>query len=88
MGYEDLKKLVESKAKAIQALASTVAYEKKERQKMDRAIAKMAETVSLIGAAQSNFWEIQADYYRRLKEMDERKGRILEIIEHLSAKDS
>ncbi|NES82296.1 MAG: hypothetical protein F6K10_13330 [Moorea sp. SIO2B7] len=59
MSDEDLKRLIESNAKAIQALTSTVADEKKERQRMYQSIAKMAEAVSLIGSAQASSWEIQ-----------------------------
>lgn len=50
------------------------------------AMAKMSDAMSLIGAAQASFWEVQADYYRRLEEMDERQATLIEILNRVTQK--
>ncbi len=84
MSDSELQKLIESNAKAIQALANAVAEDRKEYKK-DRA--RLYEAMSRMAAAQSHFWEIQADYYSRLEEIDERQAKILEILERLTEKN-
>lgn len=85
---DKIKQLINSNAKAIQALANESAEERKERQRNERrlfdAMAKMSDAIAMIGSAQASLWEIQADYYRRLEEMDERQAKMIEILDRLS----
>lgn len=81
MSNEELQKLVESNAKAIQALANAAAEDRKEYKK-DRA--RLYEAMSRMAVAQSHFWEIQADYYSRLEEIDERQAKMIEILDRLT----
>ena len=79
MNDEQIKQLIASNAKAISSLTTSISEEKKERQKMYKAIAKMSQAIanlserlSQIGVAQASLWELEADYYRRMDEIDQR----------------
>jgi predicted nucleic acid-binding Zn-ribbon protein len=98
MNDEELKQFIASNAKAIEALTSGVSQERKERQRFERRLyqamsqmaegmAQMSERVATVAAAQASFWEVQADYYRRLEEMDERQAQIIEILNRLTKQD-
>ncbi len=98
MTDEELKQLIASNTKTIKALSSTVAQERKERQRFERRLyqamsqmaegmAQMSERVGTVAAAQASFWEVQADYYRRLEEMDEGQAQIIEILNRLTPKN-
>lgn len=95
MSDEELRQLIASNAKAIEALTNTVQSENRrfnqaienlayqvqsDNRKLNQAISQMLISQSQMAAAQANFWEIQADYYRRLEEIDERQARMLEIL--------
>lgn len=69
MSDEDLKKLIESNAKAIQALTDSLAQDRKEW-KRDRR--QVFEWMSRLAAAQADFYESQADIDERLAEILER----------------
>ena len=84
MSDEELKNLISSNAKAIQALSHSLT-ELKEEWKKDRK--QMYEWMSRLSASQANFWESQADYYRRLEEVEERNAKIIEILDRLTQKD-
>jgi hypothetical protein len=47
----------------------------------------MYEWMSRLSASQANFWETQADYYRRLEEGEDRQATMLEILNRLTKKD-
>ncbi len=79
------KQKTDSNAKAIQALASAVESDRKEYKK-DRA--RLYEALSRMAAAQSHFWEIQADYYSRLELIDERQAKMTEILERLDEQNN
>lgn len=93
-----LERIVESNARSIEALSNSLREDreeiKRERTKLYRALANMsdalaqlADRVGMISAAQSSLWEVQADHYRRLDEMDERHIRIIEILDRLSPRE-
>lgn len=84
MSDEELRQLISSNAKAIQALSHSLT-ELKEEWKKDRK--QMYEWMSRLSASQANFWESQADYYRRLEEMEDRNAKIVEILDRLTQKD-
>lgn len=94
---ERIEAIIESNARAIEALTNTFREEREERRReqtrlyqamanMADGMAQMSERVSAIASAQSSLWEVQADYYRRLEEMDERQSRILEILDRVTQK--
>jgi hypothetical protein len=69
MSEEDLKKLIESNAKAIQALTDSLTQDRKEW-KRDRR--QVFEWMSRLAAAQADFYESQADIDERLAEILDR----------------
>jgi uncharacterized coiled-coil protein SlyX len=85
MSDEELKQLIASNAKAIQALSHSLTGLKDEWKK-DRK--QMYEWMSRLSASQANFWEIQADYYRRLEDVEDRQAKMLEILDRVNEKDS
>ncbi|MDJ0730695.1 MAG: hypothetical protein QNJ33_11955 [Crocosphaera sp.] len=80
MSDEDLKqltKLIQSNAKAIEALTATIAADKAERKKAyqqwERDRNQLYQYMSRIAAAQSNFYEVQSDYYNQLATLSEKQ---------------
>ena len=89
MSDEDLKKLIESNAKSIQALTDTMTQDREERKKdreqwrqerkewqQDRR--RVFEWMSRLAAAQADFYEAQADYLHHIERIDDRLAEILE----------
>ena len=68
---DEIERLIESNAKAIQALTDTVI---RNEQRDERNRARLYEAMSRMAAAQSHFWQIQEDYYQRLDEIDRRQS--------------
>lgn len=68
----ELKQLVESNARAIEALTSNVSELARDRQELYQLIANLASA--------------QADFYRRLSQTDQRQGEIVEILKILTKK--
>ncbi|OKH24492.1 hypothetical protein NIES593_07395 [Hydrococcus rivularis NIES-593] len=54
----------------------------KEEWRKDRK--QMFEWMSRLSASQANFWEAQADYYRRLEDVEDRQATMLEILNRLT----
>ncbi|MGH2414131.1 MAG: hypothetical protein ACRDEA_10660 [Microcystaceae cyanobacterium] len=79
-----IEAIVESNARAIQALANSLKDFKDEWQK-DRN--RLYEVLARVASAQAGFYEVQADYYRRLEEMDERQANIVDILNRLTPKN-
>ena len=77
MSDEELKQLIASNAKAIEALTSSIAESKQEWQKDRRGI---YELLARLTRSQADFYETQSDLYRRFDEIDERQARMLEIL--------
>ncbi len=69
MSDEEIKKLIESNAKAIQALTDSLTKERKEWKRDRRQI---FEWMSRLAAAQADFYESQADIDERLAEILDR----------------
>lgn len=72
-----LEKIVESNAKSIQALTDAVAADRnarsKEKEEKAREQAQLYQYLGRIAAAQSSFYEVQADYYHQLAALQERQ---------------
>ncbi len=90
-GLREVKQITDSNARSIEALSSTLAEEKQERKK-DREEWKkdrkqMYEWMARLSASQANFWETQADYYRRLEDVEDRQATMIEILNRLTRKD-
>jgi hypothetical protein len=98
MTDEDLKQLIASNAKSIQAISLSLHTEIQEREKAYREWEKdrnqLYKYLGRIAAAQSNFYEVQADYYEQLALLSERQAnreetqvkmqaQILQILERL-----
>jgi hypothetical protein len=98
----DIEKLIASNAKAIQALSEALTTEREERQKTDQRWEKergqLYQYLGRIASAQSNFYEVQSDYYHQLALLSERQtkfedkqaemqSQILEILKKLSDND-
>ncbi|MEC4983994.1 MAG: hypothetical protein SAJ37_01010 [Oscillatoria sp. PMC 1068.18] len=91
MTDEDLKQLIASNAKSIQAFTTSL-NELKEEWKKDREEWKkerkqIYQWMSRISASQANFWETQADYYRLLEDVEDRQAMMLKILDRLTKKD-
>ena len=78
MTDEELKQLISSNAKAIEALTTSISEMKQEWQKDRRGI---YDLLSRLARAQADFYETQSDFYRRFDEIDERQARMLEILD-------
>ncbi len=78
MSDEELKKLISSNAKAIEALTTSISEMKQEWQKDRRGI---YDLLSRLARAQADFYDTQSDFYRRFDEIDERQARMLEILD-------
>ena len=76
MKDEDLKNLIASNAKAIQALTNSVVELQKERRGIYELLGRMAR-------AQSDFYATQADFYERFDRLEERQARMTEILDRL-----
>jgi uncharacterized coiled-coil protein SlyX len=77
MSDEELKQLIASNAKAIQALTGSITELKTEWQRERRGI---YELLARLTRSQADFYETQSDFYRRFDEIDERQARMLEIL--------
>lgn len=83
-GLAETKQRTDSNAKAIEALCTSISELKQEWQK-DRK--QMYEWMTRIAAAQAGFYEVQADYYRRRKDVEERQQLMVEILNRLTQSD-
>lgn len=102
MTDNEIKQLVTSNAKAIEALTNALTVDREERRKET---IQLYQYLGRIASAQSNFYEIQADYYHQLATLSEKQTRleerqihleerqirleerIIKIMEHLSLND-
>lgn len=91
MSDDELRQLISSNAKAIQALSHSLTEAKqqwdRERLEWQKDRKQMYEWMSRLSASQANFWESQADYYRRLEDLEDRNAKIVEILDRLTQKD-
>ena len=78
MSEEELRQLIASNAKAIEALTTSINDFKEEAQKDRRGIYQL---LSRLARSQADFYETQSDFYRRFDEIDERQARMLEILD-------
>jgi hypothetical protein len=78
MSDEELKQLIASNAKAIEALTTSMNDLKEEWQKDRRGIYQL---LARLTRSQADFYETQSDFYRRFDEVDERQARMLEILD-------
>ncbi|MEB3311528.1 MAG: hypothetical protein VKJ02_14975 [Snowella sp.] len=89
MTDNELKNLIESNAKSIAALADAMAADREERRAERN---QRYQYLGRIAAAQSNFYEVQADYYHQLAALSERQTRteeqMVKILRHLSLSEN
>lgn len=78
MSDEELKQLIASNAKAIEALTTSMNEMKEEWQKDRRGIYQL---LARLTRSQADFYETQSDFYRRFDEIDERQARMIEILD-------
>jgi hypothetical protein len=98
----NIEKLIISNAKAIQALSEALTADREERKKAEQRWEKersqLYQYLGRIASAQSNFYEVQSDYYHQLALLSERQvnveekltemqSQILEILAKLSSQD-
>lgn len=80
MTDEEIRQLMASNAKAIEALSSSLAAERQERQKAYSQWEKdrnhLYQYMGRIASAQAGFYEIQGDYYRHLEEFQNKQLQI------------
>ncbi|NES82951.1 MAG: hypothetical protein F6K10_16960 [Moorea sp. SIO2B7] len=81
---DKLEKIVESNARAIETLANEWQKDREEAKKYRK---QMYEWMARLSASQANFWEMQADYYRHLKDVEDRQAMMLEILNRVTSKD-
>ncbi|GBF79568.1 hypothetical protein AsFPU1_0964 [Aphanothece sacrum FPU1] len=88
MSDDDLKKLIESNARAIEALTDNFASFQKEWQKDREEWQKdrrgIYQLLGQLTRSMSDFYEVQSDFYRRFDQIDERQARMTEILDRLS----
>lgn len=88
MSDEDLKKLVESNARAIEALTDNFSSFQKEWQKDREEWQKdrrgIYQLLGQLTRSMSDFYEVQSDFYRRFDKIEERQAKMTEILERLS----
>lgn len=75
MSDEELKQLIASNAKAIQALSNEWRKDREEWRKDRRHI---FDWMARLAAAQADFYEVQADYLHHIENIDNRLTKILE----------
>ncbi len=73
MSDEDLKKLIESNACAIEALTNNITELQKDRKGIYQLLGQLTRSMS-------DFYEVQSDFYRRFDQIDERQAKITEIL--------
>lgn len=85
MSDDELRKLIASNAKSIEALTNALASDGEERRKEQN---QLYQYLGRLASAQSSFYEVQADYYHQLAALSERQTRtdeqIVKILRHLS----
>lgn len=90
MSDEELRQLIASNAKAIEALSHSFIESQKEwqkdREEWQKDRKQMYEWMARLSTSQANFWEIQADYYRRLEDVEDRQAKMLEILDRVTDK--
>jgi hypothetical protein len=96
MTDDEIKQLIASNAKSIEALSNAIAVDREvlsnaitiDREERRKEQTQLYQYLSRIAAAQSSFYEVQADYYHQLANLQERQSRIeetlTEILERVS----
>ncbi len=90
MDISEIQDLIASNAKTIQAISESLASEKEERQKKalewEKDRNKLYQYLGRIAAAQSNFYELQGDYYQQLAILSDKHAEIEEQHKQLEEK--
>ena len=85
MSEDELRQLIASNAKAIEALNASISEMKQEWQEMRQEWQKdrrgIYELLARLTRSQADFYETQSDFYRRFDEIDAREARMLEILD-------
>ena len=84
MTDDELKQLIASNAKAIEALTNALTQEREERQKKELAWEKdrkgVYELFGRVARGQADFYATQSDFYHRFDQIDERQSKMTEIL--------
>lgn len=87
MTDDELRNLIASNAKAIEALTRNYSQEREERQQKqtlwEKDRRKIYGLLGLLTRAQSDFYATQADFYERFDRLEERQARMTEILDRL-----
>lgn len=75
MTDDEIKQLIASNAKSIEALSNALTTDRQDRR---REQTQLYQYLSRIASAQSSFYEVQADYYHQLATFQERQSRVEE----------
>ena len=77
-GLKETTAIANSNAKSIEALTNSLAESKKEwekdRQGLDQLLGQLTRS-------RSDFYEVQSDFYNRFDKIEERKSRMVEILD-------
>ena len=77
-GLKETRVIANSNAKSIEALTNSLAESKKEwekdRQGLDQLLGQLTRS-------RSDFYEVQSDFYNRFDKIEERKSRMVEILD-------
>ncbi len=77
-GLKETTAIANSNAKSIEALTNSLAQSKKEwekdRQGLDQLLGQLTRS-------RSDFYEVQSDFYNRFDKIEERKSRMVEILD-------
>lgn len=76
-----LEKIIESNAKAIEALANSITNDREQLKQQQKGLYEYLERIA---TAQSNFYYEQAGFYRHLEKMEERQAQIIEILKKMN----
>jgi flagellar capping protein FliD len=80
MTDDEIKNLIASNAKAIEALTHNVSELERDRKGIYALLGRIAR-------AQADFYATQADFYERFDRLEERQARMTEILDRLDPHD-
>ena len=77
-GLKETRAIANSNAKSIEALTNSLAESKKEWEKDRRGLDQL---LGQLTRSMSDFYEVQSDFYNRFDKIEERKSRMVEILD-------
>jgi len=77
-GLKETRVIANSNAKSSEALTNSLAESKKEWEKDRRGLDQL---LGQLTRSRSDFYEVQSDFYNRFDKIEERKSRMVEILD-------